>query len=337
MVEAPIRTLVFCCFLCTEWNAVSALETTTALIRFLDASGATRSGAYVGGNRARLLVSSQQTADKVWELLDEEVTISRLLSPVEDPPYVLGIGLNYLDHINASGYDAPNTPSVFFKGSRSHIGPGEFVVIPAISELPDYEGELAFVFAKDCKDVSKDDALDCVAGYTACDDVSARCYQSTDGLNGTCPGNGGQFSFSKSFDTHAPLGPSLVSTAALGDASNLSLQTFVNGDVRQNTTTSQLIFGVKDIVAFITSGTTIPKNTVVCTGTPDGVGDTMDPPVYLQDGDVVDVAIQHIGTLRNPISRPNAKHGLGRTHVDLPLDSLLPRAAASSTRPSAAT
>ena len=102
-------------------------------------------------------------------------------------------------------------------------------------------------------------------------------------MAGPCPGNGGQFSFSKSLDTHSPLGPSLLSVAALGDGSDLRLTTTVNGGLRQNTSTSDLIFGVKKIVSFISQGTTIPKGTVVCTGTPDGVGVTMHPPVFLDD------------------------------------------------------
>lgn len=178
------------------------------------------------------------------------------------------------------------------------------MVIPPKSSKPDYEGELAIVFKKDCKDVSEDEALDCVLGYTVCHDVSARCYQS-DKEDG-CPGNGGQFSFSKGFDTHAPLGPTLVLQKELGDASGLHLTTRVNGALRQNVSTSELIYGVKKIVSFVSTATTIDKGTVICSGTPDGVGDTMKPPRYLEDGDVVEITIDKIGTLRNTIMRPNS-------------------------------
>merc|ERR1711998_804615 len=122
------------------------------------------------------------------------------------------------------------------------------------SSKPDYEGELAIVFGKTCKDVSEADALSCVLGYTVCNDVSARCFQND--KEPGCPGNGGQFSFSKGFDTHAPLGPQLVLQEQLGDGSGLQLQTKVNGELRQNVSTSDLIYGVKKIVSWVTMGTT---------------------------------------------------------------------------------
>ncbi|KAJ8604341.1 hypothetical protein CTAYLR_002518 [Chrysophaeum taylorii] len=296
--------------------------TADAIIRFVDTTGVERLGAYVGGGRARVVTSEEPTPDKSWVVGDVVVEVGQLLTPVS-PPYVLAIGLNYIDHIIATNSTAPLTPAVFFKGSHSVHHPLSPIVIPEISTKPDYEGELGLVFSRDCKDISEADALDCVLGYVVCHDVSARCYQNEDDAD-NCPGNGGQYSFSKSFDTHAPIGPRLVSVKTLGNATGLTLQTRVNGDLRQNSTTSSLIFGVQQIVSFMTSGTTIPKHTVVCTGTPDGVGDTMDPPTYLQDGDVVDVYIEHIGVLRNPITRLSTKHGLlGRTHVDFDLDDLL--------------
>merc|ERR1711879_152254 len=124
-----------------------------------------------------------------------------------------------------------------------------------------------------------------------------------------CKGNGGQFSFSKGLDTHCPLGPALVPTSVLGDASGLRLTTFVNNETapRQNSTTSDLIFNIRQIVSFISTGTTIEKGSVFCTGTPDGVGDKMDPPVWMKDGDVVRISIEKIGTLINPVSRPESE------------------------------
>ena len=230
------------------------------------------------------------------------VRVDTLLAPVPNPPVIVGIGLNYWGHINATHLPAPKTPSVFSKWKHSYNHPNQPILIPPKSSKPDYEGELAVVFGKDCKDVTEDEALSCIAGYTVCHDVSARCYQS-DKEQG-CPGNGGQFSFSKGFDGHGPLGPALVPQRGLGDASGLVLQTRVNGALRQNVTTSELIYGVKKIVSFITTATTVDKGTVVCTGTPDGVGDTMKPPQYLQDGDVVEITIDKIGTLKNTVARP---------------------------------
>jgi len=221
---------------------------------------------------------------------------------VPNPPVIVGIGLNYWGHINATHLPAPKSPSVFSKWKHSYNHPNQPILIPPSSTKPDYEGELAVVFGKDCKDVTEEDALSCVAGYTVCHDVSARCFQS-DKEEG-CPGNGGQFSFSKGFDGHGPLGPALVPQRELGDATGLVLQTRVNGQLRQNVTTSELIYGVKKIVSFLTTATTVDKGTVVCTGTPDGVGNTMKPPQYLEQGDVIDIRIDKIGTLTNTVNRP---------------------------------
>jgi 2-keto-4-pentenoate hydratase/2-oxohepta-3-ene-1,7-dioic acid hydratase in catechol pathway len=243
------------------------------------------------------------------ELSDgQELEVHKLLAPVPRPPVIYAIGLNYWGHINATHEEPPKTPSLFFKNIFAYNHPYQPIIIPEASVMPDYEGELGVVLSKDCKDVSESDALSCVLGYTVCHDVSARCFQMEESgsKHKDCLGNGGQFSFSKGLDTHAPLGPALVPTAVLGDGSGLRLQTRVNGELRQNESTSSLIFGVKKIVSFISTGTTLPRGAVICTGTPDGVGDTLDPPVYLQDGDVVDISIEGIGTLSNPVSRPGA-------------------------------
>merc|ERR1711920_1083222 len=197
-------------------------------------------------------------------------------------------------------------PSLFFKNRFAYNHPHDPIIVPPASTMPDYEGELGLVIGKECKDVSEEDALSCVLGYTVCHDFSARCLQIE--MPGECKGNGGQFSYSKSLDTHAPLGPALVPQKLLGDGSGLRLTTWVNNETtpRQNTSTSDLIFGVKKIVSFISTGMTLEKGSVFCTGTPDGVGDTLKPPRYMQDGDVVSVNIDKIGTLTNPVSRKTA-------------------------------
>jgi len=275
------------------------------VIRFIDQHGNIRTGSPIKSNeglRAQIIAGADAFGS--LELTNDIAEVKTLLAPVPQPPVVLGIGLNYWGHINATHLPPPKTPSVFSKFRHSYNHPLHPIVIPPQSSRPDYEGELAIVFGKDCKDRTEDDALECILGYTVCHDVSARCYQSD--KEPDCPGNGGQFSFSKGFDTHAPLGPALVMQSALADGSGLQLMTRVNGDLRQNVSTSELIYGVKAIVAFITLGTTVDKGTVVCTGTPDGVGDTMKPQKYLEDGDVVEITISHIGTLKNPVSRPNS-------------------------------
>lgn len=285
--------------------SASQQQHASRVIRFVDSDGQVRTGSPIksaSGLHAQLVECPDAFGSLA--LTDTVVKVKTLLAPVPPPPVILGIGLNYWGHINSTHLDPPKTPSIFSKFRHSYNHPMHPIVIPPFSSKPDYEGELAFVFGKDCKDVSEDDALSCVLGYTICHDVSARCYQS-DKEEG-CPGNGGQFSFSKGLDTHAPLGPVLVGQKELGDGSNLILSTKVNGALRQNITTSELIYGVKKIVAFMTMGTTVDRGTVVCSGTPDGVGDTMKPPVYLEDGDVVDITIEKIGTLSNKVARPNS-------------------------------
>jgi len=279
---------------------------TSSVIRFVDNGGVERVGCYMGGNRARLLGAFAEQGP--WPLSDEVVDIRRLLAPVPQPPAIFAIGLNYWGHINATGQPPPQTPSLFYKNMYAYQHPlAPIVIPPRISapngtfwpSRPDYEGELGVVLSRDCKDVSAANALDCVQGYTVCHDVSMRCFQNPEG--GACPGNGGQYSFSKGLDTHAPIGPALVSPAALGDGSGLRLTTRVNGHLRQNVSTSELIYGVRAILSFISQGTTLPKGSLLCTGTPDGVGDTQSPPAFLADGDQVDVKIEKIGTLSNPV------------------------------------
>jgi len=284
---------------------------TSSIIRFLDTKGVERVGCYEGRNRARLLGASsanELAAQGPWPLSDQVVDIRRLLAPAPQPPAIFAIGLNYWGHINATGQSPSQTPSLFFKNLHAYNHPLAPVVIPpsiaapngtSWASRPDYEGELGVILSKDCKDVSAADALDCVQGYTVCHDVSMRCFQNPEG--GACPGNGGQYSFSKGLDTHAPIGPALVSPAALGDGSGLRMTTRVNGELRQNVSTSELIYGVRAIISFISQGTTLPKGSLLCTGTPDGVGDTQKPAKFLADGDSVAVAIEKIGTLTNPI------------------------------------
>ena len=304
-----MRSAVALLLLAAAASSASA-ERTLSLVRFEDEEGLVRRGAYIGDNRARLLDESDRfDPARPFEapLTNDVREIRTLLSPIDQPNEIYAIGLNYWGHINATNMTAPLTPSLFFKNRHAYNHPFASVVIPPLSSQPDYEGELGIVLSG-CKDVSVDAAVeDCVAGYTVCHDVSARCYQiEQDDDSIGCPGNGDQFSFSKSFDTHAPIGPTLVSPELLGDASGLNLTTTVNGELRQDVSTSDLIFGVREIVSFLSTGTTLDAGSVICTGTPDGVGMTLDPPTYLQDGDVVEITISDIGTLSNPIERDPA-------------------------------
>ncbi|KAF5009241.1 hypothetical protein FDECE_4534 [Fusarium decemcellulare] len=222
--------------------------------------------------------------------------IRDLLRPA-DVPIIRCIGLNYIKHIKEGGRTPPPYPSVFIKPSTSVTGFNDDVPIPKIAQdgTVDYEGELAIVIGKTGKNIPKESALDHIAGYLASNDVSARAWQRDPKKAGGVP----QWCFSKGFDKFAPLGPLLVSPAVVGNASNLTLRTTVNGEERQNTDTGDLLFGVEEIVSFISQGTTLEAGTVVLTGTPSGVAMGMKEPKYLKDGDVVEVTISGLAGVKN--------------------------------------
>ncbi|KAK1984183.1 hypothetical protein LZ30DRAFT_448055 [Colletotrichum cereale] len=219
-----------------------------------------------------------------------------LLTP-KDVPIIRCIGLNYVKHIQEGGRTPPPFPSLFVKPATSVAAWNEDVPIPKVAQdgTVDYEGELAFVIGKTGKNIPKDNALEYVAGYLAANDVSARAWQRDPAKAGGVP----QWCFSKGFDKFAPFSPVLVSPAVVGNASDLLLQTFVNGEERQNETTGDLLFGVEEIVSFLSQGTTLEAGTVVLTGTPSGVGMGMKPPKYLSDGDVVEVKVSKLGGVKN--------------------------------------
>lgn len=199
--------------------------------------------------------------------------------------------------VQEGGRTPPPYPSVFIKPSTSVAGHAEDVPIPRIAQdgTLDYEGELAVVIGKTGKDIARSDALAHVAGFLAANDVSARGWQRDPKKAGGVP----QWCFSKGFDRFAPLSAVLVSPRVVGSASGLTLQTLVNGEERQNTSTSDLLFGVEEIVAFCSQGTTLEAGTVILTGTPSGVAMGMKEPKYLNDGDVVEVRISQLGGVKN--------------------------------------
>ncbi len=187
-------------------------------------------------------------------------------------------------------------PMVFMKNPASVCGDGDEIVIPPICRhggpQVDFEGELAFEIARDCRDVPEADALSAIAGYRVANDVSARWWQKT--------GSGGQFCRGKSFDTFCPLGP-LVPAAEVPDPQDLEIETLVNGERMQHARTSLMVFGVRYLVAELSKGTTLLAGTIVLTGTPAGVGAGRRPPVYLKDGDLVEVRIERVGAIRNRV------------------------------------
>ncbi|MEE4301101.1 MAG: fumarylacetoacetate hydrolase family protein [Pseudomonadales bacterium] len=215
---------------------------------------------------------------------------------IKRPPAILCIGRNYADHAAEMGGEAPDRPVVFMKNPASVIDHDEPIVIPhaCIEHGPqvDYEGELAVVIGADARDVAPDRALDCVAGYACANDVSARWWQRE--------GAGGQFVRGKSFDTFCPIGD-LVPASDVPDVQQLRLVTRLNGEVVQEASTSLMLHPVATLIAELSRGMTILAGTVILTGTPAGVGAGRTPPRFLKDGDVVEVEIEHVGLLRNPV------------------------------------
>lgn len=208
------------------------------------------------------------------------------------PGKIVAIGLNYMDHVRETGMAAPERPLVFTKFTTSVIGDGDAIEIDrAVTQRVDWEVELAVVIGREARDVAVADALDHVFGYTVANDVSARDVQFADG----------QWVRGKSLDTFCPLGPVVVPAAEIPDPQALGLRTRVNGETVQDSTTSEMVFGVAELLAFCSRSFTLDPGDVVLTGTPWGCGEFMDPVRSLQDGDVVEVEIDGIGTLRNPV------------------------------------
>ncbi len=209
------------------------------------------------------------------------LTEVRLLAPCQ-PTKILAVGLNYRTHAAEAGYDVPSEPLVFSKPPSSVIGPLEPIVYPVLSQQVDYEGELAVVIGKRVRNVPPQKARDFILGYTCGNDVTARDLQRRDD----------QWTRAKGFDTFCPLGPYIVTDL---DPARLAIQTRVNGEIRQSASTADMAFSVAELIAYISQVMTLEPGDVILTGTPAGVGP-------LQPGDVVEVEIEGIGTLRNPVA-----------------------------------
>ena len=227
-------------------------------------------------------------------LTGERLSPGAFLAPVQ-PSTIYCVGLNYRGHAEETGAKIPEHPVIFMKSPTSSLDPDQPIVLPRHlrSDQVDFEGELALVVGRKCKNVARAQALDYLLGYTIANDVSARDWQKTWGGTQWCRG--------KTFDTFCPLGPVVVTRDAVPDPDNLLLTTRVNGRVMQQCRTSDMIFSVAEIVEFLSGSTTLEPNTLILTGTPAGVGMGRKPPVYLQPGDVVEVEIEGIGVLRNPV------------------------------------
>ena len=212
--------------------------------------------------------------------------------PVPDPNKILCIGLNYLDHCQETGQPVPEHPVLFAKFNNALVGHQGAILLDGTSQRVDYEAELAFVIGKRAYKVSEAEAMDYVAGYVTANDVSARDLQFADS----------QWVRGKTLDTFCPLGPWLVTKDEVPDPHNLGIRCRVNGATLQDSTTAQLIFKIPALVSYLSQGLTLEAGDIVLTGTPPGVGYTRKPPVLLKPGDVVEIEIDGVGLLRNPVS-----------------------------------
>jgi len=217
----------------------------------------------------------------------------RRRAPVADPGKIICLGLNYRDHAAESGMAVPAEPVLFCKYPSAVAGPEDPIVLPPDSDQVDYEAELVFVIGRTARAVPAAEAMSCVAGYTCGHDVSARDYQLRRG--------GGQWMVGKTWDTFAPMGPVLVTADEPLDPHNLPIRCVLNGETMQNSNTSQFVFSIPEIVAYLSRIMTLEPGDVVFTGTPPGVGFARKPPVFLKPGDVAEIQIDGIGVLRNPV------------------------------------
>ncbi|KAF4070466.1 hypothetical protein AMELA_G00285750 [Ameiurus melas] len=216
----------------------------------------------------------------------------QLLAPVTGPDKVVCVGMNYRDHCLEQNAPIPTEPIIFSKFPSAITGPYDEIHLPNKSQEVDWEVELAFVIGKKGKHVKEEDALSHIAGFTVANDISARDWQNK---------NGKQWLLGKTFDTFCPLGPALVTTEALKDIHNLGIRCLVNGDVVQDSNTSQLIFKTEKVVAWVSQFVTLYPGDVFLTGTPPGVGVFRKPPIFLKTGDVVECQIEGIGSIRNTV------------------------------------
>jgi len=219
---------------------------------------------------------------------------TRVGAPVVAPGKLMAIGLNYHDHAREMGHEVPERPILFDKATSSICGPCDDVVLPSNYDTVDYEVELALVIGKAARRIDERDAFAHVAGYLICNDVSERTAQKKEG---------GQWYRAKSFDTFAPLGPYLVTADEIPDPHALALTCTVGGEVRQNGTTSEMIFRIPELLSFLSRNITLEPGDIVTTGTPAGVGMGRTPPGYLRDGQIMELTVSGLGRQRNRLVR----------------------------------
>ena len=252
----------------------------------------------------RLIVLGQDGLNKIEDLLKDstqkdkrEATLKlskvKVLAPVLSPPKIVCLGLNYREHAAEQKASLPDEPIIFMKPRTAIIGPDEPIVKPSFVKQLDYEAELVVIIGKKGKDIPVEDAERYIFGYTCFNDVSARDIQFKDK----------QWTRGKSFDTFAPMGPCITTVDQIGDPTNLQVRAWVNGELRQNGSTSSMVFNVYQIVHELSRVMTLEPCDVIATGTPAGVGFAMKPePKFLEEGDIVEIEVEKIGKLRNQVA-----------------------------------
>ncbi|MBA2880541.1 2-keto-4-pentenoate hydratase/2-oxohepta-3-ene-1,7-dioic acid hydratase in catechol pathway [Desulfosalsimonas propionicica] len=262
------------------------------ILRFTDNEGIVRLGTNPADGMATEVIAA---GDKGYEPTGQLRAIHCFLAPVQ-PAAIICIGLNYREHAKETGLELPRYPVMFMKNPAAATGHGQPVVLPESCRKKaqtDYEAELAVIIGRPAKNVGPGDALSYVKGYTIGNDISARSWQKHAG--------GGQWVRGKSFDTFCPLGPVMVTPDELPDPDSLGISCRVNGQTMQQSNTSDMIFAVSELIAYLSEDTTLLPDTVILTGTPSGVGFTRKPPVFLSPGDRLETEIDKIGTLINAI------------------------------------
>jgi len=253
------------------------------------------------GNKG--LADIKRVMDKADEKDRRKATINpkdaQLLAPIVSPPKIVCLGLNYRDHIAEQNAALPEDLIIFMKPRTTVIGPEDAIIKPAFVKKLDYEAELAIIIGREGKNIRSEDAKRYIFGYTCFNDVSARDIQFKDK----------QWTRGKSFDTFAPIGPCITTTDQIGDPNNLWIRTHINGELRQNSSTSNMVFNTHQIVQKLSQVMTLEPCDVIATGTPAGVGFAAKPmPKFLKSGDSVEIEIENIGVLRNTIEETGLTH-----------------------------
>ncbi len=244
-------------------------------------------------NSATMLEKAVAAISDVPEDAIYPINSVKLLPVVPNPSKILCVGLNYADHAKEFGDPIPSVPVIFSKTVNSLIADGAPIEIPSVSDKVDYEAELVVVIGKQGRNIPESQAINYVAGYCCGNDVSARDWQKER--------PGGQWFLGKSFDTFAPIGPWIVTKDEIANPNNLGIRSRLNGKTMQNSTTGNFIFPIEYLISYISQVITLNPGDLIFTGTPPGVGFGLNPPVFMRPGDIIEVEIEGIGTLRNPV------------------------------------